>query len=439
VTYGEQQETVSAVLLQLLETPTGHPEGEDVETVLACRHQVHLALLDRLTDLGVQRHLERPRNATRRVNAARHPLHVIHDLVRTMPTCEVDDRPPSALLVGPSVDSAAAPVDLWRAVGRHLMLGNADLSRTPDQSWRAGPGWWYLIGDLANTVEALLVLDQALAHAGHVPGRSPASYLDARLAAGDVARVAGWRGTDPRADLAFVPTWGEHRSGGEPSIHLVRHPQDFAVAQRTLAGFMRPRQRYDLVPDHDERPGLIAARTIAAGQVRLAEAFASWAEHSGADQLAERFRGRIPKYVELHRSTLRMVELHKARAPLVVMQQSELVQQLRSHPALCLSLSSLDELDSATAEVAVHTGRSLRREGMARKTILIRDTDRIGLPGARPITCSRDRFTVACRELATEPDSKRASSAPGRDQRSMLTMSLAQRDTRRSVGPTSRW
>lgn len=340
------------------------------------------------------------------MNAARYPLHVLLDLVSAMPATRVDDRPPSALLVGPPVDSAVATVDLWRAAGRHLMLGNADLSHSLDQFWRAGPGWWYLIDDLANTVEALIVLDQSLAYAGHLPRNPPQSYLEARLAAGDVARVAGWRGTDPKANLASVPTWSERRLGGGPHIHLVRSPEDFAVAQRTLSGFMRPRHRDDLVSDLDERPGLLTARTLAAGQVRLAEAFATWAEQAGADHLAERFRGRIPKYVELHRSTLRMVELHRARAPLVVLQQSELVQQLRTHRAPHLSASGVHDLDAATHELAVNTGRTLRREGMARKNILILDTDRIGTPGARPITSLRVRFTVACRDLAAECNSE---------------------------------
>lgn len=446
MTYGEQQEAACAALLLLLNGPAGRRRLEDVGTILACRHQVHLALLDRLTELGVHRHLERPRSPNRRANAARYPLHLLLALMRAMPATRVDDRPPSALLIGPPVDSTGTTVDLWRAAGRHLMLGNADLTHTLDQTWREGPRWWYLIGDLANTVEALVVLDQALAYAGHLPLSPPQSYLEARLAAGDVARVAGWRGTDPKADLASVPTWSERRRGAEPHIHLVRNPEDFTVAQRTLAGFMQPRHRDDLVPDLDERPGLLAARTLAAGQVRLAEAFATWAEHAGAEHLAERFRGRIPKYIELHRSTLRMVELHKTRTPLVVLQQSELVQQLRSRRAPRLSASDVHELDAATHEVAVNTGKTLRREGMARKNILILDTNRIGPPGARPITHSRDRFTVACRDLASEPtsedlahegDSEDVSQSVRQGNRFRLTRTLDRLDTaRRSSGRT---
>ena len=331
MTYGEQQEAASTALLQLLNRVAEPLDTEELATVLACRHQVHLALRDRLAELGVHRQLARARSTRRRVAAARYPLHVLLGLVNDMPATRVDDRPPSALLVGPSVGPATQAVDLWRAAGRHLMIGNAELSANLDHSWRAGPGWWYVVGDLATTVEALIVIDQSLAYAGHLPRKASEFHLESRLAAGDVARVAGWRGTDPKADLAFAPGWSEGRRGEGPQVVLVRRPEDFAVAQRTLAGFMRPRLQDDTLDDHGDRPGLLAARTIAAGQVRLAEAFGTWAERAGEVQLAERFRARIPKYVELHRSTLRMVELQKTRTPLVVMQQSELVQQLRYH------------------------------------------------------------------------------------------------------------
>ncbi len=80
---------------------------------------------------------------------------------------------------------------------------------------------------------------------------------------------------------------------------------------------------------------------------------------------------------------------------------------------------------------------------MARKNILIHDTDRIGPPGARPITRSRDRFTVTCRDLASERDSEdlapegdfeEASQAVRQGNRSRMTRTLDRLDSTRRDG-----
>lgn len=400
MTYGDHQEATADALLRLLNASTREHGPMDIGTVLACRHQIHLSILDRLTDLGLPQAPQTRRRAGQRMEAVHRPLYVLHDLVAAMPDAAVDDRSPSALLVGPTAEAGVTA--LWRTAARHLMLGNADLNASADPSWRAGAARWYVIADLANTAEALLVLDQRLAHEAHLPLQPKDVHLEARLTAGDVARVAGWRGTDTRADLAFTPEWTERSLISGPRVHLVRRPEDFASAQRRLAGFMRPRQSDDLIAEFDGRPGLLAARTVAVGQVRLAETFATWAEQAGDDRLAERFRARIPRYAALHRSTLRMTELQKVGSPLVVMQQSEIVQRLRAHSTLRLSPASLCDLDAASVDVAVNTGKSLRREAMTCKNILVIDTERIGLPGARPVTNSRHHFIVACRDLAAE-------------------------------------
>jgi hypothetical protein len=283
------------------------------------------------------------------------------------------------VLVGPTAGASQA-VELWRALARHLTLGNADLAAQPDAASRNSSADWYLIGDLGVTVDALIVLDQRLAAGRHLPRKPARSYLEDRLAVGGVTSVAAWRGTDTSPDHALGELTGSLNEG----VRLIRRPEDYAPAQRTLAGFMRPRP---IAETHDlfgGRPGLHAARTIAAGQVRLAEAFATWAERADDPALAERFRSRVPKYVELHRSTLRLVELEETRSDLVEHQQSEMVQQLRKHRAARLSKLSLYDLDAATHELTVNVGRSLRREGMQRKNILVLDTGRNHLPVPAP-------------------------------------------------------
>jgi hypothetical protein len=59
MTYGEHQEAAAAALRQLLTPVEDRDEDEHVGTTLACRRQIHLALHDRLFELGIDRHLER--------------------------------------------------------------------------------------------------------------------------------------------------------------------------------------------------------------------------------------------------------------------------------------------------------------------------------------------------------------------------------------------
>lgn len=168
-----------------------------------------------------------------------------------------------------------------------------------------------------------------------------------------------------------------------------------------------------------DRPGLLAARTIGAGQVRLAEAFGTWADRADQPEFAERFRSRIPLYVELHRSTLRLVEIQGASSSLVVAQQSEMIQQPRTRRSTPLSAASLYDLDAAPGELAANGGRSLRREAIQRRNILILDTTRLEAAEGRPITNARDGFVRASRALADEARPLSAGTASRLQRRSL--------------------
>ena len=184
MTYAEHQEAVAAALLRLLEVPTP-PVGEREQSVLlGCRRQAHLAILERLDQLGVHRHLRRPPRSNRTIDAAHHPLHVLLRVVSAMPSTSATTLSPSSLLTGPPVAISTSTIDLWRAVARHLTLGNADLFGSADQSWRGRAPTWHLVGDLATTVEALVLLDEQLASATLLERLTPDAYLDHRLASG---------------------------------------------------------------------------------------------------------------------------------------------------------------------------------------------------------------------------------------------------------------
>ena len=300
------------------------------EEVLQLRRQAHIALYERLEELGLSRHEQPKSRLDRGIAAARYPLHILAGILDTLPVVDPGSVPPPSFLLGAQTTSASPALAHWRTVARHLMLGNHDLRATANQTWRNPKAEWHLIGDLATTVDALVLLEQQI---GTTPmdTRRESGVLANRLAAGSVARMASWHGTDSSPDLAFAAPETTLGALGGPRIHLVRQPEDFVLAQQALAGFLRPRlSDLDDIAGLD-RPGLLAARTVATGQIRLANAFARWAERDSEPELAQRFRAWIPLYADLHRSTLRLTEVQRTTSPLIVAQQSEAVQQLRRH------------------------------------------------------------------------------------------------------------
>jgi hypothetical protein len=430
MSYGEHQEHVGLALVRLLrEQSTPPPPAGEAETnvLVECRRQALLALRDRVALLGTTYRRPTKVRVDRITDAGHYPLHVLNRIIdHLLPdVTRHDPAAPTLLLTGPPPDTPmarAAKAELWRAVARHLLLGNADLDTATDPSWRhQDPPAWYLVGDTARTLEALAVLAQDTVHPRR---RRTDTLLEHRLAASTVARVADWYGTDPTPDLAVAAPASHLGIADAPMIQLIQGPEDFARAQRALAGFLRPiRGRTDTPAD---RVGLLAARAVAAGQIRLAETFTTWADATpDSAAAAERFRARIPLYLQLQQSMARLTELEPARSPLVVSQQSELVQRLRRFPTVRLSAAALHDLDQATHWVAVTTGKALRVEGMCRKNILILDTTPDGPPGARPITNTQEPFHLACRRLANAPTPPPIPAEVTRAHRASLAAELA--------------
>lgn len=425
MTYADHQEAASRALLRLFSSE--HPDlGDDADVVLQCREHAIATLVERLEHLGAS--LDRTPGHIRVDRIARRPREHLVGLLAGLHRNGPGATAPSDLLPGPAAAAARTPADLWRCVARELMLGTHDLITADRQPWtilrEAG---WYVLGDAANIVEALVVLDQRLSQVGLLPAEPRHQVLARRLAAGDVARMAGWFGTDNSADFATPRVSATLGLGGGPRIYLVRGVTDFAPAQRALAGFLRPTLANFETGSPQERPGLVAARALAVGQIRLAETFARWAERYGAQgaTLAEAFRSRVPAYQELHRSTLRLTEVEPRRSPLILAQQSELVTQLRALRPDGLSLTGLVELNQATHELTVTTGKALRVEGMHRKNILTLVSRDVGLPEPQPITNSGHRFNAACRRLADDPAPTAVVVAAAPVQRERLRLALS--------------
>jgi hypothetical protein len=411
MTYGHHQEAASRALLELLIRDADEPlDAATSELVLACRHQAQLAIKDRLWALGSNRLLGRPVQLKRAVACAKFPVRTLATILREMPPGDVPDLPPSAVLTRPD-EPRPAIAEHWRALARHLFLANVDLQHDPTNGARTEEAEWYLIGDIAVTLEALTTLDERFSRTGLFA--APENTLETRLISGDVARAAAWFGHDEAPDLELAEVTEATFGVDGPPIWLIRSPEDFAPAQRALAGFLRPRVLDETVDAYGGRPGLHAARVLSLGQARLAATFAGWADRIGATDLADRFGDRIPRYRALHLSTQQLTEATKSRSIAVGHQMSELVQAIRRFPAPRMSVADLHDLDAATHQATVNAGATLRRQGMARKNILV-----ITCNGAQQITSSRNSFNRACRALADEPanPSPRPSSRHHREQ-----------------------
>ena len=401
MSYAECQEEVARALHDLLSNPEPLPT-ETLREVLACRDQATKALRERLDYLAGAHEETTERPSFTLASLAHRPVQHLTQVVDNLPSPPVPQVPPSRLLPGPDAAASTTAPDRWRCVARNVLLGTAELTRADHQPWTQQPeAGWHLIGDTASTVEALLVLDDALASAGTLEGGSERARMTQRLVAAHVAKLAHWFGTDHTADLATSGVRHDLGVGGRPPVTLVREAADYARAQRTLNALLHGHASL-LRPGSDQRPGLTAARALATGQIRLAQTFSRWADDAADSVLANQFRSRIPGYRALHVSTTRLAEVEKRRSPLLLAQQSEMVIRLRSPFPNRLSLRGLHDLNNATQELTVTLGRTLRAEALGARNILALDSEEIGLK-PQPMTSTEWAFTAACQRLADDP------------------------------------
>lgn len=397
MTYGVHQEQAAHAFNDLVQS--GDPYERDAAgTVLECRHHVVAAARERLMFLAGSWEPPRPRAPTVLTVASR-PLQELGAVLDALPPTSAGNVAPSDLLPGPPAHLAVTANDRWRCAARNMTLANHELSAAAQQPWvSSNAALWHLAGDVAAIVEALVVLDERLAYDGVLPRATANARTTQRLVAGDVSRLARWFGTDRAADLSYASPLLRLGLYDGPRIHMVHRPEDLAEAQRTLAALLRRRNG-----EQRPRAGLRAARVISVGQIRLANAFAGWADHSEeSGTLAKEFRDRIPAYKALHRSTVRLVEVYPIRSPLILAQQSEMLTQLRRFQPHSPSRDLLVDLNDAAHAVSVSLGRTLRREGIHRRNFLVLQEHGIDLPRPRAITNTREPFHVACKELADD-------------------------------------
>ena len=202
-TYGDHQEAAAAALNRLITREAMPLTAADVHDSLACRDIVVGALRQRLYALRVEgRHpMTAPPagvGAARLPDVARNLTTWLDRIVAELPTLPpAQRRAPTDVLNHRAGGEAAR---LWREAAVELLTGSHALDAAPERPWLRDPGGgWYLVHDVAVTLEAVLILDSRLDEVGLLnTHRRPASTLDLdqrRLLASQCARVA--TGTPP--------------------------------------------------------------------------------------------------------------------------------------------------------------------------------------------------------------------------------------------------
>ncbi len=310
------------------------------------------------------------------------------------------------------------PGSRWRTVARGLLLGTAELTRADHQPWTHQPAaGWHLVGDTASTLEALLVLDDRLTAAGHLPHDPDADRrhdpMAQRLVVTQAARLASWYGTDPTADLATSSIRHELGVGGHPPVTLVRQAGDFArgatqpgrPAPRTSrapaarlrpaprpAGRTRPGHRPD-PPRHRLRQRRRPTRTSPRSPSSSAPGSPPGGPCTSPPPGSPKSRSGAP-----HSCSPNSPRWSSRCAP---------------PPPDRLTAADLRDLNRATHELTVTLGRALRHEALETHNIVALDSEHLGLPRPEPMTSTGWAFTAACQRLADEPATARPR-APGR-------------------------
>ncbi|HEX3297203.1 MAG TPA: hypothetical protein VHR85_10350 [Nocardioides sp.] len=264
-------------------------------------------------------------------------------------------------------------VELWRHAAIELLAASHALSAASNQPWRADPGaGWWVLGDVAVALEAVLVLDTRLEEVGVLSGHdrsvSAMGLAEQRMVLSQTARVAGWEARTAAADEAIARVPRQARSSVLQPVSLVAAPEDLAGAQEMLGRFLSPMVARDSFYCEEPEISAECARQVAASQLFLCRTFAHAAAYSATTSVFVRFfeqRAEVLAAWQPQLSYLIDVSAHEPNMRRF-WQQSELttaVARMVDHGVrIKLQPGQMVELARATHTVTHNLGKSLRRE-----------------------------------------------------------------------------
>lgn len=369
-TYGEHAEASAQALNALVSLGSVPDSAAGRQRTLWCREALLDALQERLTALGARPEGEPalldPTGPARAITVSlREPAEAVNTIALALPRLPREDAPsPTDYLGGRAPDPIT---ETWRYAAVEALAASHALTSSPHQEWRLDDraGWW-LMKDIATSLEAVLVLDQRFQQTellqthGSPPHAPPIDR--ARLLLSHAARTATLLATDPSPDdLVAQPRRPDSGFPGPTAVAMVNSPADLAHAQTRVTALLRGSNLRAPHITADE------IRLVCSSQLFLCRAFAQIAASSPrCEPLVEVFTSRAEALEALVPQVSYLI--NRVREPqnrTLHLQQSELttaVKRMQRREPPRMSPSEVVELARTTHHAVAMFQKRLHRE-----------------------------------------------------------------------------
>lgn len=386
-TYGDHAENAARALNALIQVDDIPVDAEAVDQLLHCREAIGNALRQRLYDVGQQSsfppddHLPAKRPKLKLGDLDQHLATLVDNIAFALPCLPLDENRPHAEALSPA--SSDKTVELWRSAAIEMLSASHALSAAAEQPWTTEPGaGWWVMRDIATSLEALVVLDARLDEVGLLNSHHRPSFFmgidEKRMVLSQAARVATWHATTASPDEATPRPIRTASATLVRPVALVSEPGDIARAQGRLARFLRPMHAHDAFYDGSPEITADAARQITASQLFLCDAFARAADrNTGTSGFSGFFTERAEVLAALQPRIAHLVDVRDHPEPNMrrFWQQAELTtavtRMLDQGGDLRLGPTQLLELARTTHAATHNLGKALRRELLRTNTNLI--------------------------------------------------------------------
>lgn len=385
-TYGEHAEHAARALNALICDDVIPVESDAVDQLLHCREAVVDALRQRLYDIGRDDcyppldHLpaRTPRPTLAGIDDQLATL--VDNIAFALPSLPLVERHSPVDVLGTA--SMDPTVNAWRQVAIESLAASHALSSAEAKPWLSDPGaGWWVMRDVAVTLEAVLVLDSRLDEVGllaeHHRPEFALALEEKRLILSQAARVATWHATSDVPDHA-TPHRRRAVTNVLQPVSLVSGPEDLAAAQERLAAFLRPLWASDSAFIGEPEISAESARQVTASQLFLCRTFAHAARltpethtfvafFTERAEVLESLQPQIRHLVDLnpHEPNMRRF-WQQSELSTAVMRMEDQGVQIRLQP------TQMVELAKATHAATHNLGKALRLE-LLRGTGNLRD------------------------------------------------------------------